>query len=311
MTRTSTRRGIGATIMSMAAALTLLFTAAPADARPTYPVGDLGTAVRNFFASPDAVAGANDWSCKPGAEHPYPVVLTPATFVNMGANWATLSPMLANAGYCVYSFNYGMTALSLGRIGGLGDIARSAATMSAFVDRVLASTGAAKVDVVGHSQGGMMPNYYIKRLGGAAKVHTFVGLAPSNHGTTLLGIVDLGRQLDLLGFANGFLTLIGTPGLVQQEAASNFQKSLFADGDTVPGPRYVVIETKYDEVVTPYTTAFLNGARNILVQDQCPADRVGHVGMFIDSPVLQNVLNVLGPDQPGFHPTCTGYGLPV
>ncbi len=53
---------------------------------------------------------------------PDPVVLVHATGVNLGANWAALSPMLANEGYCVFAFNYGMTWLSAGRIGGLGDI---------------------------------------------------------------------------------------------------------------------------------------------------------------------------------------------
>ena len=38
--------------------------------------------------------------------------------------------------------------------------------------------------MVGHSQGGMMPRYYIKFLGGADKVDDLVGLAPSNHGTS-------------------------------------------------------------------------------------------------------------------------------
>lgn len=287
---------------------------APARAEtPKYPVGNVGTALQNFLTSPDKVAGANDWSCRPSAEHPTPVVLTHATFVNLGANWAVLSPMLANAGYCVYAFNYGMAPISADRIGGMGDIPASAKAMSAFVDKVLDATGASKVDVVGHSQGGMMPGYYIKRLGGAAKVRTFVALAPSNHGTTLLGLVNLGRQLNLLGFVNQGFQAVGTPSLVQQQEGSDFQKALFADGDTVPGPRYVVIETKNDLVVTPYTNAFLKGpnATNILVQDQCPQDYVGHVGMFNDSPVLQNVMNELGPRRPGFAPTCTGYGLPV
>ncbi len=38
--------------------------------------------------------------------------------------------------------------------------------------------------MVGHSQGGMMPRYYLKFLGGASKVDDLVGLAPSNHGTS-------------------------------------------------------------------------------------------------------------------------------
>ncbi|MCZ4119785.1 esterase/lipase family protein [Streptomyces sp. H39-S7] len=297
-----------------ATALALLVAAPSATAStPAYPVGDLGTAVSNFLLSPDAVAGANGWHCTPSPQHPTPVVLVHATFVDLGANWAVLSPTLANEGYCVYAFNYGMNWLSAGRIGGLGDIPQSARTLQSFVDTVLRRTGASKVDLVGHSQGGLMPNYYLKRLGGAAKVGRFVALAPSNHGTTLNGIVTLGQNLNALGFANNVLSLLQLPGLVQQEQGSAFEQALFRDGDTVPGPRYTVIETNKDTVVTPYTHAFLSGpaVRNILIQDQCADDPVGHVGMFADSPTLQNVLNALGADDPAFRATCSGYGLPL
>ncbi|MER6815345.1 alpha/beta fold hydrolase [Spirillospora sp. NPDC000708] len=313
-----TRRPARAALRGLAAAAlaSLLGTAAvaaPARAADKYPPGDIGTSLVNFFNSPGAVAGANDWNCRPSAEHPTPVVLVHATFVNLGTNWSVLSPMLANEGYCVFGFNYGMTQLSFDRIGGLGDIAESARTLDAFVDKVLAATGARQVDLVGHSQGGMMPNYYLKRLGGASKVRTFVALAPSNHGTTIDGVLDLGRTLNLLGFANQALNDAGAPGLVQQEQGSDFQNALFGDGDTVPGPRYVVIETKNDIVVTPYTNAWLkgDGVTNILVQDQCPDDTVGHVGMFNDSPVMQDVLDQLGANTPGFKPACEGYGLPL
>jgi len=313
--RTATRL---TTLLAAAAlvglALAPTVTATPAGATtPNYPIGGLGTALSNFVFSPDAVAGANNWACRPSAAHPYPVVLVPATFVDEGANWVALSPMLADAGYCVYSFNYGMTALSLERVGGLGDIAASAQTMAIFVNQVLAATQATQVDVVGHSQGGMMPAYYLRFLGGASKVHDFVGLAPSNHGTTLSGIVTLGSDLGILGFANSLLLTLGTPGLTEQEAGSAFQQHLFAAGDTVPGPVYTVIETEHDEVVTPYTNAFLSGpgVQDIDLQHQCPADPVGHIGMFTDGPALQDVVNALGADSPTFRPTCSGYGLPL
>ncbi len=39
---------------------------------------------------------------------------------------------------------------------GLGDAAAAAADLNAFVDGVRAQTGAAKVDLIGHSQGGMV-----------------------------------------------------------------------------------------------------------------------------------------------------------
>ena len=36
---------------------------------------------------------------------------------------------------------------------------------------------------MGHSQGAMMPRYYLKNLGGGSKVRSLTGLAPSNYGT--------------------------------------------------------------------------------------------------------------------------------
>src|ERR1700684_1867911 len=81
--------------------------------------------------------GANDFSCKPGAAHPYPVILVHGTVANMDDNWQAASPVLANHGYCVFAFNYGGTSASA-PIQGIGDIAASAATLSSFVNEVLA-----------------------------------------------------------------------------------------------------------------------------------------------------------------------------
>jgi hypothetical protein len=265
---------------------------------------------------PTALTGGNN-GCKPSAAHPYPVVLVHATFADEGSNWVTLAPLLANAGYCVYAFNYGETILSglFGNIDGLGHITQSAEELRTFVNKVLSQTKASQVDLVGHSQGGMMPNYYLKYLGGAAKVNTFIGLAPSNHGTTLGGLKELIGNFPFASLAiEVFLEVIGAPALPEQEVGSAFEKKTFEGGDTVSGPRYVVIETTHDEVVTPYTNAFLSGpdVTNITIQSQCPSDTVGHIGMFEDSPVMQNVLNQLSASpSKSFAATCTKYGLGV
>jgi len=279
-------------------------------AQPTYPVGDFQTSISNFFLSPDTVPGANIWTCKPSAEHPYPVVIVHGTTSNFGSAGAMIGPTLANAGYCVYGFNYGATGLTFGHLYGLGEIAQSARTMSDFVDKVLTATGAAKVEVIGGSQGGMMPNYYIKRLGGAAKVHTMIGLSPTNHGTTMNGLVNVGRTLQVLGLVNDIYDLLSAPTYPEQEEGSDFQKALFADGDTVPGVGYLTIATTHDTTVTPMTNSFLQGpaATNITLQDLCPDDPVGHSGMSFDGPVMQLILNRLGSAVPGFTPQCTGYG---
>ena len=95
----------------------------------------------------------------------------------MAYSWFTLSPLLRNAGYCVFALNYGQEP---GRVvglpgalppGGTGDIPTSAGQLATFIRRVLAATHATRVDIVGHSQGGMMPRDYVRYLGGAAQVH--------------------------------------------------------------------------------------------------------------------------------------------
>jgi Lipase (class 2) len=297
--------------------------ALPAGANATYsvPYGSaaLSEAIWHETWEPEEVTGANN-GCKPSSAHPYPVVLVHATLADEGSNWVTLAPLLANDGYCVYAFNYGETAASMpiwliteGRIDGLGHIERSAEELKSFVNYVLSKTGASKVDLVGHSQGGMMPNYYIKFLGGASKVNELIGLAPSNHGTTLSGVTEL---LEVFPFASefttGLLEFLGAPALPEQEETSAFMKKLFGAGEPLsPEVRYVVIETTHDEVVTPYTNAFLHGSNvtDITIQSQCPSDPVAHIGMFDDSPSLQNVLNQLSASpNPSFAATCTNYG---
>jgi hypothetical protein len=309
--------------MLAAAGAVAIAICAPASAAAKYavPYGStaLGDAIWNETWEPETVVGAND-NCKPSSAHPYPVVLVHATLADEGSNWVTLAPLLANEGYCVYAFNYGATLASLEvwpfigpRIDGLGHIEKSAEELSSFVNTVLSKTKASKVDLVGHSQGGMMPNYYIKLLGGASKVNELIGLAPSNHGTTLDGLTKL---VEVFPFASeivsGLLEFLGAPALPEQEENSAFVKKLFGSGEpVVAGVKYVVVETEHDEVVTPYTHAFLSGSgvTDILIQSQCPSDPVAHIGMFDDSPSLQNVLNQLSASpNPSFKASCTNYG---
>ncbi|HST68715.1 MAG TPA: alpha/beta fold hydrolase [Solirubrobacterales bacterium] len=275
----------------------VLFVALAAPARAQLPViwnGVYGYAQTHPTASPP---GANDWNCKPSAAHPQPVVLVHGTFADMSNSWQAISPLLKNNGYCVFALNYGDYNGS-GAIGvyGVDDIPTSAAELNSFVDKVRAATGAAEVDIVGHSQGGMMPRYYLKYLGGASEVRALVGLSPSNHGTTLDGLFVLAN---FFPGANQFTGAL-CPACEQQRYNSAFITNLNAGGETVPGVDYTVIQTRYDTVVTPYTSAFLSGpnVKNILLQNQCILDFGDHLSMPYDHIVGADVLTALDPANP-------------
>jgi triacylglycerol lipase len=141
----------------------------------------------------------------------------------------------------------------------------------------------------------MMPRYWMRFLGGAATVRGLVGLAPSNHGTTVAAAPAA---------AGG-----GCASCGEQQAGSAFLTRLNAGGDTLPGVNYTVIQTRYDEVVTPYTSAFLSGPRvtDVTLQDRCPLDLIEHVAIIYDPVTLQWVVDALdhaGLAEPGFSPVC-------
>lgn len=226
-------------------------------------------------------------------------MLVHGTFGNMDVSWDAVAPALTRLGYCVFALDYGNSPQR--GINGVGDIPTSARQLKTFVDGVLAATGASKVSIVGHSQGGMMPRWYMKFLGGAAKVDDLVGFSPSNHGTTN----------PLAGPAAAF----GCLACSQQAAGSAFMTELNA-GDETPAPAtYTAIQTRNDEVVTPYESAFLRpGERvtNVLVQDRCPADPAEHVSIIYDPVAIQWMLVALGrpgPAAAGYEPDCTGQRL--
>jgi hypothetical protein len=152
----------------------------------------------------------------------------------------------------------------------------------------------------------MMPRYYLKFLGGAAKVHALVGLASSNHGTTVNGLFTLGS------FFPGADSFFGFCQACEEQAAgSPFLTNLNAGGETVPGVSYTVIESENDEVVTPYTSAFLSGkkVKNIDLQQQCSLDQGEHLSMPYDHITDADVLTALDPTHPQ-SPACTPV-LPV
>ena len=242
--------------------------------------------------SPASAAGAyNDFDCKPSSARPYPVVLVHGTFTSGAVNWAYIGPRLARRGYCVFALDYGVR----NGVGATDDIARSAAQLRTYVNRVRKATGKRRVQIVGHSQGGMMPRYYLRFLGGARYVEDMVAMAPSNHGTkTAEGV----RSPEC-------------PACEQQATDSPFLRKLNRGREVERGVDYTVLQTRLDTTIIPYRSAFLEGPRsqvtNVLLQRACPKNISTHVTVAVDPVVVQWIQNALersGPANPRFKPRC-------
>ena len=234
--------------------------------------------------------GANLSSCT-SAQHPVPVVLVNGTFANMEDDYGALAPDLANAGYCVYTFNYGGTAGAF--LQSIGPVPASAQQLAAFVSQVRSQTGAAQVDLVGHSQGGMLAEYYAKIGGGASSIHNLVALSPTTHGTTLDGLAILAS------FIPGANQIVRSacPACNDQETGSAVITQLDNGPIAQAGVHYTVIETQDEFVVTPVGSSFIQepGVVNEYVQDDCPLDFVDHADLSYDNVVIRLVKNALSP----------------
>lgn len=291
MTLHHTRRR--AACLVVAASSIALLLAAPASASAKYHVtsnivAGAAQALHDPSASP---AGVNVAGCRLSSAHPRPVILVNGTFANMIDDWSGLGPRLANLGYCVYTTPLGANPHSF--IQTIGSVPASARQLASFVSSVQRRTGASTVDLVGHSQGGMLAEYYAKVLHGAANVHTIVGLSPSTHGTTLDG---LARFAEAIPGATKVVSA-GCPACTDQLSNSSVIRALNDGPVAQPGVSYTIIETYTETVVTPAGSAFIRepGVHNLWLQHYCLFDPTGHVSLPYDPVVQKLVENALDP----------------
>ncbi|MFD7046274.1 esterase/lipase family protein, partial [Rhodococcus jostii] len=251
-------------------------------------------------AAAQAPRGANNFDCRPPAEHPRPVLLLHGTTGNQ-RDWDTLAPRLAQDGYCVFTMNYGKSSASLpGAFGGwygTAPIDESGTEVGTYVDRILNAVGTRQIDVVGYSQGGVVARDYLRFHAGADAsdparntVHTVVTLGAPNHGTTVNGLVSVLEH----SWIRGAAAALASEAVTDQLVGSAFVAELNAGGDTDPGIEYTVIATKYDTVSTPPEATFLQAGtdavvHNLFVQDECSTDHVGHDALT-DDPVVAHLV---------------------
>jgi triacylglycerol lipase len=167
-----------------------------------------------------------------------------------------------------------------------GDLRASAKILGAAVDR----TGAARVDLVGYSAGGIVVRLLLADPGRALRARRVVLLGSPNHGT------------DLAGTALAVDPGLCTGACAQLAPGSSLLAGLNQGDETPPGPKFFSIWTSADQTVTPPATARLDGASNIRVQDVCPSATLGHGGLVADPLALGLVVEALAgtlPDPPG------------
>ena len=121
--------------------------------------------------------------------------------------------------------------------------ATTASQIATKVDQIRAATGAAKVDIISHSMGGLSSRYYLKNLGGDQKVDDWVSLGGPNHGT------------DTANFC--FSTACS-----EMRIGSSFLKALNS-GDESPGlVTYRTWWSACDTVINPDSSVSVVGATN-------------------------------------------------
>ena len=241
--------------------------------------------IRKFGA---ALAGALVLSVTtavaPTPAHAYtgdPVIIVGGTFAGQGlasVYYAPLKARLQADGYRAYI--WGLPN------GGLTDARDSAKALNVYVDAVRASTGAARVDLVAHSQGAMVSRYYIKYLGGVNEVDSLTSLGGVMYGTSLANLATL------LGIGN----CLGFVGCQQMSIGSSFLNDLNAGDDTIGNVRYTNIVTSMDEIIVPYTNGYLNNDGNNYnsnVRGPCWGRIIGHVSIALDGAVYSGIQDAL------------------
>lgn len=167
----------------------------------------------------------------------------------------------------------------------VGDIQVQAEYVVHAVRRVAEMSGE-KVDVMGHSQGGLQPRWAVKWWPDVrASVDDLVTLATPHHGTMpAQGVEVFGRC---------------HPSCWQMAPGSAFLGALNRDDETPGDVSYTSIYSLTDELVQPAfpeATAALDGASNVLMQELCPGRPVEHLQFAADAAVHAVVIDALESD---------------
>lgn len=169
---------------------------------------------------------------------------------------------------------------------GRGDLDAQARALAEIVDSVRERTGARSVDVIGYSAGGVVARLWVASHGGADVARRVITLGSPHHGTAIASL------------AGSLLPSACPTACRQLTPDSPLLERLNAGDETPAGPSWVSIWSDRDRVVTPPTSARLDGALNITLQSVCPGNRAGHGDLPTDGDVAAIVAAELAPGPP-------------
>lgn len=149
---------------------------------------------------------------------------------------------------------------------GTGTVAGSARALDRAIDRLEVT----RVDLVGHSAGGVVIRYWVSELGGDELARRVVTLGSPHHGTTLAAQLGGLSPADCRG------------ACAELRPGSQLLRDLNERDETPGAASWTAVWTADDETVTPVDSATLTGAANVRVQDLCPGVRVSHGGLARD-----------------------------
>lgn len=203
-----------------------------------------------------------------------PVLLVHGTAVLPEENWGwNYASILPDMGFDVCTVRLPQRAL--------GDIQVSAEYVVNAI-RTVAGASGRRVDVVGHSQGGMLPRWVLKFWPGLRRlVDDYVALAPPHHGA---------YGADLL------CPSTCAPAAQQMKTTAEFMKALNHGDPSLGAVAWTNIYSLFDELVQPVypeSTAAVDGATNVLVQDLCPGRPLHHMGFVHDAAVFALTMDAL------------------
>lgn len=153
----------------------------------------------------------------------------------------------------------------------------NAHALDALVEQTRERTCQGRVDIVAHSMGTLSSRYYIKNLGGAERVNTYVTLGGMHHG------------LFTPCLAPDFLGVCVWQELCQ---SGDFIAQLNADPATPGSLHWVSIYGTADRTV-PNESSHLDDAENIVIEG---AEHDGENGLLQREDAYEEVLRVLGYD---------------